>query len=83
MENSLDGAFALHPLADELAGAANGFSLLASAFFRGFFVEFPALHFPESPFALHLFLQHFKGLVDIIVAHNDLNQGEPPVACYQ
>lgn len=82
MKNSLDGAFALHPLADELAGAANRFGLLARALFRRFFVEFPAFHFPESPFALHLFLQHFKGLIDIIVADNDLNQGEPPVTCY-
>ena len=32
-------------------------------------------HFAEKAFALHLFLQSFKGLVDIIVAHNNLYDG--------
>ncbi len=33
------------------------------------------LHFAEEAFTLHFFLQRFKGLVDIIVAHNDLYDG--------
>jgi len=72
---SLDGAFALQPLANELAGSADGFRLLACALFRGLFIEFPAFHFPERAFALHLLLERAQGLLDIIVADNDLNQG--------
>jgi hypothetical protein len=67
-------ALALHALADEFAGPADRFGLLAGAFFRRFFVEFPALHFPERAFALHLLLERAQGLLDIIVADNDLNQ---------
>ena len=33
------------------------------------------LHLTEETFALHFFLQSFQGLVDIIVAHNDLYDG--------
>jgi hypothetical protein len=72
---SLDGAFALQPLANELAGPADGFRLLAGALFRGLLIEFPAFHFPERAFALHLLLERAQGLLDIIVADNDLNQG--------
>lgn len=32
-------------------------------------------HFAEKTFALHLFLQRFQGLIDIIVAHNNLYDG--------
>ena len=71
----LDNAFALLAFAHQLARAANRFSLLAGAFFRRFFVKFPALHFPECTLALHFFLKRFKGLLDIVVADKDLNQG--------
>ena len=74
----LDDAFALLTLTHQFTCAANRFSLLAGAFFRRFFVEFPALHFPESTLALHFFLKRFKGLLDIVVADKDLNQGSSP-----
>jgi hypothetical protein len=67
-------ALALHALADQFASAADRFGLLARALFRGLFVEFPALHFPERAFALHLLFERAQGLLDIIVADNDLNQ---------
>jgi len=34
----------------------------------------PELHFTENAFALHLFLQGAKGLVDVAVSDDDLNQ---------
>lgn len=74
--SSLNGAFALQFLADQLARAAHRLRLLASAFFRRLFIKFPALHFAECAFALHLLFQRAKRLLDIIVADNDLNQGK-------
>ncbi len=34
-----------------------------------------ALHFTEAAFALHLLLQGFERLIDIVVADKNLNQG--------
>jgi hypothetical protein len=33
------------------------------------------LHFAERAFALHLLFQRLKGLVDVVVADENLNQG--------
>ena len=71
----LKRALALEALPDELAGAANGLSLLAGALFRRFFVEFPALHFPEGALALHFLLKRAQSLLDIVVANENLDQG--------
>ena len=76
-------AFALGALASQLASAANGFSLLASALFRGLLEVHVALHFTEAAFTLHLLLQGFQRLIDIVVANENLNQvklsfGRPP-----
>ncbi len=68
-------AFALGALAGQLASAANGFSLLASALFRGLLEVHVALHFTEAAFTLHLLLQGFQRLIDIVVANENLNQG--------
>jgi hypothetical protein len=73
---ALDGAFALQPLADQLAGAANRLRLLAGALFRRLFIKLATLHLAEGAFALHLLLQRPQRLLDIIVADNDLNQGK-------
>ena len=54
-------------------GAIHGF--LAGALFGRLFVKFPALHFAERSLALHLLLQRAQGLLDIIVADDDLYQG--------
>ena len=74
----LHAAFALLTLAHQFTRASYSFRLLARAFFRRFFVEFPAFHFPESPFTLHFFLERFQGLFDIIVADKNLYQGFSP-----
>ncbi len=71
----LSPAFALQLLADQLAGAADGFRLLASLLFGGFFVKLAPLHFAERAFALHLLLERAERLLDIVVADYDLNQG--------
>jgi hypothetical protein len=76
--SGLNRALALHPLSDQLARPAHGLGLLAGAFLGRFFVELPALHFPEGALALHFLLQRPKGLFDIVVADDDLNQRNPP-----
>jgi hypothetical protein len=35
-----------------------------------------ALHFAEGAFALHLLLQGLQGLVDVVVANENLNDDE-------
>src|SRR5882672_4885308 len=45
---------------------------------RGFLVIAAQLHFSEYPFALHFFLQGSEGLIDIIVANEDLHGGLSP-----
>ena len=69
-----DQAFALSALAGQLAGATDGFSLLASALFRRLFVVHVPLHLAERAFALHLLLQRLQGLIDVVVADENLNQ---------
>jgi hypothetical protein len=66
-------AFALGPLAGELAGAPDGFGLLARLFFRGFFVMPAKLHLAENPLALHLLFQRLEGLVDIVITNENLH----------
>lgn len=70
-----DQAFALSTLACQLAGAANGFSLLASLLLGRLFKVVPALHFTEGTLPLHLLFQRAERLLHIIVAHNDLYDG--------
>src|SRR5437879_6140258 len=65
-------AFALGPLAGELAGAAHGLGLLAHALLGGLLVVVPELHLPENALALHLLLQRLEGLIDVVIAN--LNQ---------
>ena len=69
-----DQALALGALAGQLAGPAHGFRLLAGALLGGLFVMHVPLHFAERAFALHLLLQRLKGLVDVVVADENLNQ---------
>src|SRR5215208_3233392 len=66
-------ALALHALAQQLAVAAHRLRLFAGPPLRGLLVTAPQLHFPEHPFALHLFLQCPEGLVDVVVANEDLH----------
>ena len=68
-------AFTLGALASQLAGATDSFSLLTGTLFRGLFEVHVTLHFTEAAFALHLLLQGFQRLIDIVVANENLNQG--------
>src|SRR5262249_50750977 len=66
-------ALALHALAGELARPADRFRLLARLLFRGFFVVAAELHLAENALALHLLFQRLEGLVDVIVADENLH----------
>src|SRR5262249_49715780 len=68
-----EGPFALGALAGELARAADRFRLLARLLFGGFFVMAAKLHLAENPLALHLLLQRLEGLVDIVIADENLH----------
>src|SRR3990172_4988083 len=66
-------AFALRLFAGELAGAADGFGLLAGALLRRLLVIVTELHLAEDAFALHFLLQRPEGLIDIVIANDDLH----------
>jgi hypothetical protein len=66
-------AFALHLLARKLAGPADRFRLLPRLLFRWFFIMTAKFHFAENTLALHLFLQRLQGLVDVVVANENLH----------
>ncbi len=53
--------------------AAHGLSRDAGLLFGRLFVRTAQLHLPENPFALQLFLKRAQGLIDIVVANDDLN----------
>jgi hypothetical protein len=66
--------FPLQLLAGELAGPANGLGLFAGFPLRGLFIVPAQLHFPENALALHLFLEGFQRLIDVVVANNYLHE---------
>src|SRR5581483_1479358 len=66
-------AFALQLLARELARAAHGFGLFAGLLLGGFFVMAAELHLAEDALTLHLFLQRLEGLIDIVIANENLH----------
>ena len=68
-------AFTLGALAGQLTGAANRFGLLTGALFRRLLIMHVPLHFAERAFALHLLLQGLEGLIDVVVADENLDQG--------
>src|SRR5262245_44563626 len=63
----------LHTLARELARPADRFRLFAGLLFGGLFVVTAELHLAENALALHLLLQRLEGLVDIVVANENLH----------
>jgi hypothetical protein len=67
-------AFALHLLAGELTGAAHGFRLLAHALLGRLLEVVAQLHLAEDTLALHLFLQRFESLIDIVIADENLHR---------
>ncbi|SBV33421.1 protein of unknown function [uncultured Sphingopyxis sp.] len=72
-ETVLLDTVALHPLALHLAGAADGGGVLAGTLFAGLLVMTAQLHFAIHALTLQLLLERAKGLVDIIVANDDLH----------
>jgi hypothetical protein len=68
-------AFAVHAFAEQLAGAADGFGLLAGALLGRLLIAAAELHFAENAFALHLLLERAKRLIDIVVANQNVNDG--------
>src|SRR6266436_5155334 len=65
--------FALQLLASELASAAYGFRLFAGFLLGGFFIMAAELHLAENSLALHLLLQRLEGLIDIVIANENLH----------
>jgi len=64
---------ALHLLARELAGPADRFRLFPRLLFRWFFVMPAELHLAENALALHFLLQRLQGLVDVVIANENLH----------
>lgn len=61
-------------LAGQLAGTTHGFSLLTGALLGGLLIVYVTLHFAEGTFTLHLLLEGFQGLIDVVVTDKNLNQ---------
>jgi hypothetical protein len=64
---------ALQAFALKFPCTANGFGGLACTSLRRLFIMAPELHFAEYSLALHLLLQCLQGLIDIIIANDDLH----------
>src|SRR5689334_11609603 len=64
---------ALHLLARKLAGPADRFRLFPRLLFGWFFVMAAELHLAENALALHLLLERLQGLVDVVVANENLH----------
>jgi len=71
-------AFALHPLAQELAIASDCLGFFPRPPFRRLLVIAPQLHFSKYALALHFLLQGSQSLIDIIIANEDLHGGVSP-----
>src|SRR5438309_16704 len=66
-------AFALQLLAGQLARAAHGFGLFAGLLLGGLFVVTAELHLAENTLALHLLLERLEGLIDVVIADENLH----------
>src|ERR1700733_172271 len=66
-------AFTLQLLAGQLARAAHGFGLFTGLLLGGPFVMAAEFHLAENTLALHLLLQRLEGLVDIVIASENLH----------
>jgi hypothetical protein len=60
--------FALHLLFLQLAVAAYGFGFFANTLFRRLFIGFAGAHLAENAFTLHSLFQDAKGLFNIVVS---------------
>ncbi len=68
-------SLALSLLARDLPSSANCFAFLARPLLGWLFIRPPALHLAENAFALKLFLQGSKGLVDVVFANENYQSG--------
>src|SRR5262249_24735811 len=66
-------AFALGALARQLAGPADCLRPFPCLFLRWLFVVAAKFHLAEDALALHLFLERLEGLVDVVVADENLH----------
>src|SRR6187551_1485522 len=73
-------AVALRALALELAGAADRCGLLARALLARLLVVAAQLHLAVHALTLQLLLERAQGLLDIVVANDDLHKPKPPLA---
>src|SRR5262249_13958402 len=67
-----DQAFALGLFPGRLARAPDGFRLLAGLALGRLFIRLAALYLTKNALALHLLLEDPEGLIDIVVANDDL-----------
>jgi hypothetical protein len=68
-----DEAFPLRALARKLARTPDRFGLFSCFPFGGLLVMAAKLHLPENALALHLLLQRLEGLVNIVIANENLH----------
>src|SRR5579863_140451 len=66
-------ALALQLLAGKLARTAHGFGLFAGLLLGGLFIVTAEFHLAENTLALHLLLQRLEGLIDIVIANENLH----------
>ena len=69
--------FTLRQLSRRLARAPDRLALLARLLFGGLFVGLPPLHFAKHALALHLLLEGFQRLFDVVVADEDEQEHSP------
>jgi hypothetical protein len=74
LHRALSETFPLQPLAFQLPGTPDGFRRFARTPFGRLLVVSPEFHLPEYAFALHLLLQRFKRLVNVIISNEDLHE---------
>src|ERR1700730_6486983 len=66
-------SLALGAVARELARTADRFRFLAGALLGGLFVMAAQLHLAENDLALHFLLERLEGLIDVVVANENLH----------
>src|ERR1700729_3814639 len=65
--------FTLQLLAGQLARATHGFGLFTGLFLGGLFVVTAEFHIAENTLALHLLFQRLEGLIDVVIANENLH----------
>jgi hypothetical protein len=68
-------AFSIHPLPQKFAVATHGLGFFPGLAFGWLLIGTAQLHFAEDAFTLHLLLERFQRLIDIVVAYNYVNDG--------